>query len=157
MIVPGDGTSVWVCTHRDDFAKAFVPLLGNPQAVGQAFHITSDERLTWDGHYRAVASLLGVEPRLVHVPSDLLAAWHEPWVGGLLGDKSQTVWFDNSKVKRYAPGFAATISYHEGVQRSIAWRRAEASRMAVDDEFNALCDQILEAYRGAWPGGKASF
>ena len=115
IIVHGDGTSLWVVTHAKDFAKGFVGLLGNPRAVGHAFHITGDEVLTWDQLYRSIAVALGVEAKIVHMPTDFIAQIDPGLGAGLLGDKAWSVVFDNSKIKRFVPGFQATIPFHTGI------------------------------------------
>ncbi len=143
VIVPGDGSSLWVTTHNTDFAKGLLPLLGNPQTIGHSFHITSDEVLTWDQHYRIVGRCVGVEPQLVHVASDLLSAYEPSQEGNLLGDKAISVVFDNSKLKRFAPGFQATMSLTQGVSRTIQWYRDHPEKQEIDEEFNDLCDRVL--------------
>ena len=147
LIVHGDGTSLWTVTHSDDFAKGLVGLLGNPAAVGHAFHITSDELLTWDAIYQTIAGAVGVEADLVHIPSDFI---HRvvPWVGeGLLGDKAHSVIFDNSKIKAFVPEFRATIPFHEGARRTLAWFEADASRRVVKPSEHEVMDRIIAAYR----------
>ncbi|OGD22215.1 MAG: NAD-dependent dehydratase [Candidatus Aminicenantes bacterium RBG_16_63_16] len=151
VIVHGDGTSVWTLTHHSDFAKGFVGLLGNPRAIGEAVHITSDEWLTWNQIFELLARAFGTEAKVVHVPSDLIAAYDQDWGAGLLGDKSQSMIFDNGKIKRLVPDFACTIPYARGAEEIAAWFGADASRRQVDEEFNRLCDSILAAYSKAWP------
>jgi nucleoside-diphosphate-sugar epimerase len=146
VIVPGDGTSLWVITHNTDFAKGLVGLFGREQAIGHAFHITSDEVMTWDQWYRITAEAAGVEAQLVHIPSEFMAACVPEMRGGLLGDKAVSVVFDNSKVKRFVPDYCATVPFSEGVRRTIAWFDAEASRREVDEEANAVWDRLIEAY-----------
>lgn len=146
MVVPGDGTSLWVVTHNSDFAKGLVGLLGHEQAIGQAFHITSDEVLTWDQLFRIVGSAVGVVPQLVHIPSDFIAACVPEKEGTLIGDKSVSVVFDNSKIKRFVPGYCATTSFAEGVRRSLAWFDADPSRKQIDRQVNATLDQLISAY-----------
>ena len=151
VIVHGDGTSLWVLTHHQDFAKGFVGLLGNPRAIGQAFQITSDELLTWNQIYTILAHAAGVEPRIVHVPSDLIAAF-DPEVGaGLLGDKAHSVIFDNSKIKRLVPDFAATIPFSQGAREIVAWFDADPSRQVVDEGVNHQIDKIIAAYEAVRP------
>ena len=116
VIVPGDGTSLWVVTHNSDFAHGLVGLLGASQAIGHAFHITSDEVLTWDQIYTMTAHAAGVEPRIVHIASDYLGACMPDLVGSLTGDKSSSVVFDNSKIKRFVPGYCAKVRFEEGVE-----------------------------------------
>lgn len=146
IIVPGDGTSLWSITHSDDFAKGFVPLMGHQQAVGQAFHITTDEVLSWNEIYREVGRAIGVEPRLIHIASDTLIKFM-PWEeGSLHGDKIPSSICDNTKLKRFVPGFTATVTWAEGVRRSIRWFEADKARMQIDTEADALYDSIVAKY-----------
>lgn len=151
VIVHGDGSSLWTLTHNTDFAKGFVPLLGNPRAIGDAFHITSDEWLTWNQIYELLAHAAGVTPRLVHVPSDLIAAYDASLGDTLLGDKTHNGIFDNSKIKRLVPEFCATIPFARGAEQIIAAHRANPALQVVKPAFNELCDRILAAYLGAFP------
>jgi nucleoside-diphosphate-sugar epimerase len=151
VIVHGDGTSLWVLTHHEDFAKAFVGLLGNSRAIGEAFHITSDEVLNWNQIYQIMAQAAGVEAQLVYVPSDLIAAFDPKWGAGLLGDKTQSMIFDNSKIKRLVPDFAATIPFARGAEEIMAWYDADPARQVVDEAWDRMMDRILAAYEAAWP------
>jgi nucleoside-diphosphate-sugar epimerase len=146
MIVPGDGSSLWVVTHNTDFAKGLIGLLGQSQAIGHAFHITSDEVLTWDQLFRIVGAAVGVEPQLVHIPSDFIAACLPEKTGTLLGDKSVSVVFDNSKIKQFVPGYCATTSFAEGIRKSIAWFNADPARKQIDGPVNATMDKLIAAY-----------
>ena len=146
LIVPGDGTSLWVITHNTDFAKGLIGLLGHEQAIGQAFHITSDEVLTWDQLYRIVGTAVGVAPKLVHIPSDFITACWPDKLGSLTGDKSVSVVFDNSKIKRFVPGFCATVSFAEGIRRSLAWFDADPARKQVDAATQTLWDKMISGY-----------
>ncbi|MGP8245577.1 MAG: SDR family oxidoreductase [Bryobacteraceae bacterium] len=146
LIVPGDGSSLWVITHNTDFAKGLVGLLAREQAIGHAFHITSDEAMCWDQWYRLTAEAAGVEPQLVHIPSDFIAACIPEARGGLLGDKAASVVFDNTKIKRFVPDYRATAPFTEGIRRTMAWFDADPSRRQIDDEANARWDNLLEAY-----------
>jgi nucleoside-diphosphate-sugar epimerase len=146
IIVHGDGSSLWVVTHAEDFARGFLGLLGHPQAIGQAFHITSDEVLTWNQIYQTIAGALGVEARMVHVASDFIAQVCPGMKGSLLGDKTWSVLFDNSKIKAFVPGFQARIPFREGVRRTLAWFDADPARKRVDEAVNAEMDKILAAY-----------
>ena len=152
VIVHGDGTSLWTLTHHKDFAKGFIGLLGNSKAIGDCFHITSDEWLTWNQIYQLVASAAGItNPKLVHIPSDLIAAY-APNIGpGLLGDKSHSMIFDNSKIKRVVPGFTATIPFAEGAREIINWYEENPSRQTFDDDYNTLTERIITAYEQALP------
>ncbi len=146
VIVPGDGSSLWVITHNSDFAKGLVGLLGNEQAIGHAFHITSDEVMSWDQFYRIVGEAAGAEPQLLHIPSDFVAACLPDALGGLAGDKSVSVVFDNSKIKRFVPGYCATMPFGRGVRRTLAWFDADPARKQIDTEANAAWDKLIEAY-----------
>jgi nucleoside-diphosphate-sugar epimerase len=151
VIVHGDGTSFWTLTHHADFARGFVGLLGNPGAVGEAVHITSDEALTWDRIYKLVGRAAGVEPRLVHVPSELIAAYDAEWGASLLGDKAHTMIFDNTKLKRLVPNFRARIPFEQGAREIVAWFDADPANRPVDENLDQTIDRILAAYRTAWP------
>jgi nucleoside-diphosphate-sugar epimerase len=142
VIVHGDGTSLWTVTHNTDFARAFVPLLGHPRTLGEAFHITSDDVLTWDQITRALGAALGVSPRIVHVPSDAIAARDPEWGAGLLGDKAHSMVFDNSKVKSVVPGWRAVVPFERGAREIVRWYTEEPSRQVVDEKQDALMDQL---------------
>ena len=146
VIVHGDGTSLWTLTHSEDFAKAFVGLLGHPQAIGHAFNITSDFVLTWDQIYEQIGAALGVQPHIVHIPSEFIARVDPASGPGLLGDKMWCAIFDNSKIKRFVPDYVATIPFHEGIRRTLAWFQADPQRMVVAPEDDAQYEQILTAY-----------
>jgi nucleoside-diphosphate-sugar epimerase len=142
VIVHGDGTSLWTITHHEDFARAFVPLLGNPRTIGEAFHITSDDALTWDQIAHALATALGVTPRIVHVPSDAIAAADPEWGAGLLGDKSHSMVFDNSKIKSVVPGWRAVIPFERGAREIADWYLGDAERQVTDPRLDALMDKL---------------
>lgn len=150
VLVHGDGTSLWTLTHSRDFAKAFVGLLGRPQAVGESYTITSDEYLPWDQVYRLFARATGVpEPELVHVSSETIAA-HDPSRGpGLLGDRSHSVVFDNSKIKSLVPGFHASIPFSDGAREIVQWHDAHPELQVVDQGFMDLSDQLISWARRA--------
>ena len=147
VIVPGDGTSLWVLTHNTDFAKGFVGLLGNEQAIGHAFHITSDEVLTWNQIFAIVGAAAGVKPKVIHIPSDFIVACQPEKEGSLLGDKSMSVVFDNSKIKRFVPGYCATVTFAEGIRRSLAWFDADPARKQIDHAANATWNKLISAYK----------
>jgi nucleoside-diphosphate-sugar epimerase len=149
IIVHGDGSSLWVVTHAEDFGRGLLGLLGNPRALGHAFHITSDEVLTWDQIYRTIAEALGVEANIVHIPSDFIARVAPQMAGGLLGDKTWSAVFDNSKIKAFVPGYQAAIPFRAGIRRTLAWFAADAQRQRIDAAVNAEMDRILEAYAQA--------
>ena len=151
VIVPGDGTSLWTITWNGDFAKGFVGLLGREDALGEAFHITSDEVLCWNQLFQTVADALGVTPDLVHIPSDYCIAHYPDWEGTLIGDKVNSAVLDNSKIKRFVPSYRADVTWAEGVRRSLAWFAADPTRKTTDPEVNARQDKVITAYRAAWP------
>jgi len=151
VIVPGDGTSLWVLTWNGDFARGFHGLLGNPAAIGETFHITSDEVLTWNQIYQEVGRALGVEPQIVHAPSDLIAAWDTGLMGTLTGDKANSLVFDNSKIKALVPDFHCSVPWSEGVRRSVAWFETDPARQTIDEKLNIMIDKLLSEYRKAFP------
>lgn len=152
VVCHGDGTALWVMTHASDFAVGLVGLLGHPGAIGEAFHITSDEVLTWDAIYQTIARAAGVEARLVHVPSALIAALVPDRGASLLGDKAQSTVFDNAKVRRLVPEFQPRVSFAEGIARSIAWFDADPARRVVGAAANENIERVLAAWGRAWEG-----
>jgi nucleoside-diphosphate-sugar epimerase len=149
IIVQGDGTSLWTMTHNSDLAKGFVGLMGNLHAIGHAFHITSDEVLSWDQIVGAIGAAAGAEPKIVHVASDFLAAANPEVLGGLVGDKSQCAVFDNSKIKAFVPGYVATMPFSEGIARSVRWFEAHPERCTIDPAFNEFSDRVIAAQEKA--------
>ena len=148
IIVHGDGTALWVVTHAEDFGRGFMGLLGNQEAIGQAFHITSDEVQPWEQIYRTIAEALGVEANIVHIPSDFIARVAPRLAGTLLGDKMWSAVFDNSKIKAFVPGFAAAIPFREGIRRTLGWFDEDKQRQRVDEAVNEEMDHILSSYTG---------
>ncbi|MCU1536691.1 MAG: NAD-dependent dehydratase [Humibacillus sp.] len=147
VVVHGDGTSLWTLTHHTDFARAFVGLLALPAAIGASVHITSDEWLSWNQVYEAVAAAAGVEPRLVHVTSDAVAAVDADWGAALLGDKAHSMVFDNSLVKALVPGWRATVPFARGAGEIVDWFDADPSRRSVDTRMDALMDELVARHR----------
>jgi nucleoside-diphosphate-sugar epimerase len=148
IIVHGDGSSLWVVTHADDVARGLLGLIGNGQALGYAFHITSDEVLTWNQIYENIADALGVQANIVHIPSDFIARVDPDLGASLLGDKTWSVVFDNSKIKAFVPDFQATIPFRDGIRRTLDWFAADAQRQRVDAHVNASMDRIIAAFGG---------
>lgn len=147
VIVQGDGTSLWTITHSRDFAIGFNGLLGNQRALGEAFHITSDEVLSWNQLYDAVGHAVGVKSvDKVHIPSALLARISPSEEGNLLGDKAHSVIFDNSKIKQVVPEFNAVIPFKQGIAETIEWFEADPARCQVRPGTNARFDQMIETY-----------
>jgi nucleoside-diphosphate-sugar epimerase len=157
VIVPGDGSSLWVITHNSDFAEGLVGLLGHRQAIGHAFHITGDEVMTWDQFYAITARAAGVEAQIVHIPSDFIGACMPDEVGSLTGDKASSVVFDNSKIKRFVPGYCARTPFAQGIQKTIDWFDAEASRKMIDVDANASWDKLIHAYENGLTEGLRAF
>jgi nucleoside-diphosphate-sugar epimerase len=151
VVVHGDGTSLWTLTHANDFAKGFLGLMDNQHAIGESFHITSDEVLTWNQIYETVAWAAGGVAKIVHVPSEIISDYAEnngyPSVRGtLLGDKSHCAIFDNSKIKRFVPGFVASIPFSEGIKQTLDWFDAEPSRKVINEETNRFLDGLIKTY-----------
>jgi nucleoside-diphosphate-sugar epimerase len=146
VIVHGDGTSLWTLTHHHDFARAFVPLLGHPRTLGEAIQITSDDVLTWNQIAETLAAALGVTARLVHVPSDAIAAADPDWGAGLLGDKAHSMVFDNAKVRSIVPGWQAVIPFEQGARQIVAWYLADPARQVSD----ASLDEVMDKLAAAW-------
>jgi nucleoside-diphosphate-sugar epimerase len=151
VVVHGDGTSLWIMTHHRDFALGFIGLLGNPHALGQSFHITSDELLSWNQIYAIVAQAAGVEPHLVHVPSELIAKYDSEWGFSLLGDKAHSVIFDNRKIRSLVPQFQPAIPFWQGAQEIIDWYDEDISRQEVDPHNDEIQDQLITAMERAQP------
>jgi nucleoside-diphosphate-sugar epimerase len=143
VIVHGDGTSVWTLTHHRDFAKGLVGLLGRDDAIGESFHITSDDWLTWDQIHHILARAAGTTADIVHVPSEIIHGYDRGWGESLLGDKTHSMIFDNSKIKRFVPDFAATIPFSRGAEEIIAWYDADPSRRAIDEDLDRTMDRII--------------
>ncbi len=158
VIVPGDGLSLWTMTHNTDFAKGLVGLCGHRGAIGQTFHITSDEVLTWDQIYLQTAEVAGVaNPILVHIATDFLGACDPGLACGLIGDKSHSAVFDNTKIKRFVPDYVATTRYRDGIAKTIAWYDADPARCQIDHEANQTWDRILGAYDQGLKAAAAAF
>ncbi|MGF7047950.1 nucleoside-diphosphate-sugar epimerase [Paenibacillus sp. DS2015] len=146
VIIHGDGTSLWTMTHNRDFAKGFIGLMGNIHAIGESVHITSDESVTWNQIYEIIADVLGVKLNAVHVSSEFLAACStEDYRGGLLGDKANSVVFDNSKLKRLVPEFVATTRLDQGIKQTIEYILAHPEYQIEDNEFDIWCDKVIHA------------
>lgn len=158
LIIPGDGTSLWTITHNSDFATGLVGLLGHPQAIGEAFHVTSDEALPWNRFFALTAEAAGVaNPRFVHIASDFIIACVPDVEGTLLGDKAVSAVFENSKLKRLVPGFATRTRFAEGIKRTLAWFEADPARQQINPELNARWDKVLAAYERGLQQAKVEF
>jgi nucleoside-diphosphate-sugar epimerase len=151
VIVPGDGTSLWTLTHADDFAQGLVGLVGNSRAIGEVFHITSDDIYTWDQVYTTVGAALGTEPRLVHIPAQDIAAGAPDWLWSelILGDLSHSAVFDNSKIRRYVPDFAPRLTFHAAALDIIGWRAEHPGDCQPDPGVDAIMDRLASGHRSA--------
>jgi len=150
VVVHGDGTSLWTMTHAIDFAKGFLGLMDNRHAIGESFHITSDEALTWNQIYETVARAAGCEAKIVHISSEYISNYADkhnfPSVRGtLLGDKSHSALFDNSKIKRFVPDFVANIPFSQGIKQTLNWFDADPSRRVIKEETNRFLDGVIAA------------
>jgi len=149
IVCHGDGTSLWVMTAASDFAVGLVGLLGQEGALGEAFHITSDEVLTWQAIYRTIAEAAGARLEMVNVPSSLIAALYPERGGSLLGDKAWSVVFDNTKIRRFVPAYRPRVSFAEGMRRSVAWFDGDPARRVVNAEMDRRIDRVIAAQRRA--------
>ncbi len=158
VIVPGDGLTLWTITHNSDFAKGLVGLLGRSETIGHAFHITSDEALTWNQMYQFTAEAAGAPPpKLVHIASEFITACIPDMMGSLLGDKSYSAVFDNTKIKRFVPDFVCTTRYREGIAKTIAAFDADPARRIIDDAANANWDKLIAVYERGLAAAKKEF
>jgi nucleoside-diphosphate-sugar epimerase len=158
VIVPGDGSAFWTMTHSTDFAKGLVGLLGHQGAIGHAFHITSDEVLTWNQIYESVAAAAGVsQPKLVHIASDFITACLPEFAGGLHGDKAVSSVFDNTKIKRFVPDYVATTRFRDGIARTVKWFDADPARQLIDAEANVAWDKLIAAYERGLESARREF
>lgn len=148
IVVPGDGTSLWTLTHAADLAEGLVGLIANPRAVGEAFHITSDDVYTWDQIYTIIGQALGVEVNLIHIPSELIAVGAPDWSWSedILGDLRHSAVFDNSKVRRLVPGFMPRMTFHRTVRQMVDWRLAHAALTTPSTTANAIIDRLVAGY-----------
>lgn len=150
VIIHGDGTSLWTMTDSRDFAKGFIGLLGNPHAIGEAFQITSDETLTWNQIYKTIADHLGVKLKPYYVSSAFLAAVSDyDFTGSLIGDKANSVVFDNSKLKRAVPDFKPSVRFEQGIKRTLDYVLSHKECQTEDEEFDKWCDKVIAALEKA--------
>ena len=158
VIIQGDGSSLWTLTHSRDFAVGYTGLMGNPHAIGEAFQITGNETLTWNQIYASIASALGIQLHAFHVSSDFLAAAGEPYgydfSGSLIGDKSVSVVFDNSKLIKTVPAMHTSIRFDQGVRLCLDYIYSHPDEcQAEDPDFDSWCNRVIQVIKAA----KASF
>jgi nucleoside-diphosphate-sugar epimerase len=149
VVIPGDGTSLWTLTHNLDFAVGLLGLLGQAGALGEAFHITGDEWLSWNGIFAALGEHIGREPRLAHVPSEAIVRSDPDWGASVWGDKAHSRIFDNSRLRALVPGFGTTIPFASGSRDIVDWYREDPARCRVDPAFDALQDRLSDIYARA--------
>lgn len=154
VLIQGDGSSLWTVTWNADFAIGYTGLMGNRHAIGEAFQITSDETLTWDQIYKTIADVLGVELKAYHVSTDFLRAVGDPlgfdFTGSLLGDKSVSVVFDNSKIKRIVPEMTTHVPFDTGVKIALDYVLSHKEECQIDDpEFDAFTDKVIASIENA--------
>ena len=147
VVVPGDGTSLWTITHNSDFAVGLLGLLGKQAALGEAFHITGNEWLTWNSIFSTLGRYLGREPVLAHVPSEAVVKADEEFGSSFWGDKSHSMIFDNSKIRSLVPEFRTTVSFEQGARDIIDWYDEDPSRCHVDTALDSLQDRLADTYR----------
>ena len=147
VIIHGDGTSLWTITHNSDFAKAYTGLIGNPAAIGEAFHITTDESVSWNEIYGYIADALGVQLEPYYVSSETLAELGREYdfTGSLIGDKACSVVFDNSKVKKLVPDFSAEVTAREGIRRTVEYVVSHPECRHDNEKFDKWCDAVIAA------------
>lgn len=151
VVVPGDGTSLWTYTHAADLAVGLVGLLGRPSTFGEAFHITSGDVLSWNQIYLAIGHAMGVEPRILHIPTDLIKVAEPDWFwSGLLdGDLSHTEVYDNTKITSYVPAFRPTRVFEREIYSILAWRRAHPELAKGDPAEDAVYTRLAAKYERA--------
>jgi nucleoside-diphosphate-sugar epimerase len=147
VVVHGDGSALWPLLHHADFARGFLPLLGDGRTFGEAFHITSDVVQSWDQIAHILARAAGTEARIVHVPSDVIAVEHQEWGDHILGDKTHSQIFDTSKLRSVVPGFVPTIPFEQGAREIVAWYDADPARKVVDSHYDTLMDDLVTRFR----------
>lgn len=156
IIVPGDGSAIWTITYNEDFAKGYAGLVGNPHAIGETVHITTDEIVTWDQMAEAVADALGVEYKPYYIPTDVICKLAPGFSDGLIGDKRHSVIYDNAQLKRLVPGFCATVTWRTGVQRALAVITRDPELMPEDPKFDKWCDELIDIYEEALEKAKTN-
>lgn len=155
IVVHGDGTSLWTLTHQSDFALGLVGLLGKQESIGETYHITSERAQTWDQIARIFADLAGVEPNIVHVPTDIIARYHSEWGASLLGDKAHSALFDCGKVRALVPEFSPRVPFERGAVEIYDYYSSSPERLAVDPEVDRLIDELSARFSASrWGQGE---
>ena len=149
IIIPGDGTSVWTITHAEDFAKSFVDLIGNPASYNEVFHITSNKLYTWEQLTQILADALGVKAKIIHIPTDVIIKHLPEMEGPLLGDKSWSAIFDNTKIKNISKNYSSSIGYEDIAKDVVEYYRSNPDKQLISAEFEAMCDKLIDMYQKA--------
>ena len=152
VIVHGDGSSLWVLTHHTDVARGILGLLGNSHAIGDNFHITSDLTLNWNHIFALLGKAAGAEPHLVHIPTDVIAAYHKGWADSLKGDLAHSAMYDNAKIKHVVPEFHCKVPFSQGAQEIIDWYDNHPDQQVVDSSVDSLFDTMIANMQKAMPG-----
>lgn len=147
IIIPGDGTSVWTITHASDFANSFVYLIGNKEAYQDVFHITGEILYTWEQLTHILANALGVKPQIIHIPSDVIIKYIPEMEGPLLGDKTWSAIFDNSKIKSISKEYSSKVRYEDIVHNVIKHYQEHPELQRVSEEYENLYDSLIEIYQ----------
>jgi nucleoside-diphosphate-sugar epimerase len=148
VIIPGDGQNRFTITHAGDFAAGFLGLMGNYHAIGHAFHITGEEALTWNQYLEQIERITGRKAETIHIATDFICQVIPALHDDLKGDKTVNFLFDNTKIRQFVPGFAARISYYQGVKESIEYLRAHPELQQIDTDYTANYEKVLAAYAG---------
>ncbi|HPC60623.1 MAG TPA: NAD-dependent epimerase/dehydratase family protein [Verrucomicrobiota bacterium] len=148
VFVPDDGENPWTLTAASDFAVGFAGLVGNPRALGEAFHITSDEVLTWNQIYARIAEAVGAPaPVIERIPTDFICEIAPHLTGTLKGDKAHPGIFDNSKIKRLVPDFTCRKPFAEGIREAVAWLRAHPEQQNLNPQVDRTIDDVIKAWK----------
>lgn len=145
IVIPGDGESLWVMTYNEDFADGFLPLLGNSNSIGESYHITSDEVISWNGLFEQFLNSINLEAELIHIPVNNIVSLFPDFEGTLIGDKLNSVIFDNSKIRTIVPNFRCQVQWHLGIKRSYDWLMDHPENQTIDQELDQVLDQIIES------------
>jgi nucleoside-diphosphate-sugar epimerase len=150
IIIPGDGTSVWTITHASDFANSFVYLFGNEKAYNETYHITGEHLYTWEQLTNIFAQALNVKPNIIHIPTDFIIKYMPEMEGPLLGDKSWSAIFDNSKIKTISKEYTSNVRYEDVVHDVIEYFKTHKEAQTVSEDYEKLYDKTIEAYLKAF-------
>lgn len=143
VIIHGDGNVLWTVTHSDDFAQGFAGLVANPNAIGQAVNIVSDDVLTWNQIFTIMADALEVPLNPVYMTSEAIVKSNPLFEGTLLGEKAHCVFFDTAKLRRLVPWYSPRIRFADVAKDIIQGMLADPKLQVPDPEFDMWCDAVL--------------